>query len=90
MNITFRKTHKVSGIFAGVVLFLLAFTGFFLDHDNWDSLYNIEVPNAFIPASVITEGDRLNEVFSIDKEKKNQLLSAGRRGVFVSNDKGKK
>ncbi len=87
---TFRKIHKVSGISAGVVLFLLAFTGFFLDHDNWNFLYNIKVPNAVIPASVIAEGSRLSEVFLIDKEEENHVVSAGLRGVFVSNDKGEK
>ncbi len=90
MTMTFRKIHKISGISAGVVLFLLAFTGFFLDHDNWDFLYNIKVPNAFIPVSVIGEGSRLNEVFLIDKEEENHVISAGLRGVFVSNDKGEK
>ncbi len=90
MTMTFRKIHKLSGVFAGVVLFLLAFTGLFLDHDNWNFLYNIKVPNAFIPASVTGEGSRLNEVFLIDKEEENHVISAGLRGVFVSNDKGEK
>ncbi len=87
---TFKKIHKVSGIFAGVVLFLLAFTGFFLNHDNWDFLYNIKVSNVFIPASVIGDGNRLSEVFLIDKEEENHVISAGQRGVFVSNDNGKR
>ncbi len=87
---TFRKIHKISGILAGVVLFLLAFTGFFLNHDNWDFLYNTKVPNAFIPASVIDEGNRLNEVFLIDKDEENHLISAGLRGIFVCNDRGEK
>ena len=87
---TFRKIHKISGIFAGLVLFILAFTGFFLDHDNWDFLFNIKIPNAFMPTSVIAEGNRLREVFLIDKEEENHVISAGLRGIFVSNDKGKK
>ncbi len=90
MTMTLRKIHKISGIFAGVVLFLLAFTGFFLDHYNWDFLYNIKVPNTFIPTSVVNEGNRLSEVFLIDKDKEDHVISAGMRGVFVSNDKGEK
>ncbi len=87
---TFKKIHKVSGIFAGAVLLLLAVTGFFINRDSWNFLYTVNAPNYILPARVIAEGNRLNEVFLIDKEEGNHVISAGQRGVFVSNDNGKK
>lgn len=87
---TFKKIHKISGIFAGAVLLLLAVTGFFINRDSWGFLYTVNAPNSLLPARVIAEGNRLNEVFLIDKEEENHVISAGQRGVFISNDKGKK
>ena len=87
---TFKKIHKVSGIFAGAVLLLLAVTGFFINRDSWNFLYTVNAPNYILPARVIAEGNILNEVFLIDKEEGNHVISAGQRGVFVSNDNGKK
>lgn len=87
---TFKKIHKVSGILAGAVLLLLAVTGFFINRDSWNFLYTVNAPNSFLPARVIAEGNRLNEVFLIDKEEEAHVISAGQRGIFVSNDKGKK
>jgi len=85
-----KKIHKVSGTLAGAVLLLLAVTGFLINRDSWNFLYTVNAPNSFLPARVIAEGNRLNEVFLIDKEEDDHVISAGQRGVFVSNDKGKK
>ena len=39
--VTSHKLHKLSGLAAGVVLFILAFSGFILDHDYWKPFYAI-------------------------------------------------
>ena len=39
--VTSHKLHKLSGLVAGVVLFILAFSGFVLDHDYWKPFYTI-------------------------------------------------
>ena len=38
-----HKLHKIAGLSGGVFLFLLALSGFFLDHDYWNFLYKIQI-----------------------------------------------
>ena len=39
--VTSHRLHKLSGLVAGIVLFILALSGFVLDHDYWKPFYTI-------------------------------------------------
>ena len=39
------KLHKFAGLSAGIVLFILAVSGFVLDHDYWRVLYSVRFPS---------------------------------------------
>jgi len=52
-----RKLHQKAGIFAGLLLFILSITGFFLNHDQWTFQYHWTLPNAMLPDAV-AEADK--------------------------------
>ncbi len=81
------KLHKYSGIFAGVFLFILAFTGFFLNHDNWRFLYNITFTH--VPKSTLDLQYKSYESYWIDEKNTSHILLGGHRGLFESYNAGK-
>ncbi len=80
------KIHKYSGLTAGTVLFILALTGFFLDHKNWSFMYEISFKN--LPASVYAHEKRLVEAYWIDPQDEGHIVVGSRRGVFEKKEEG--
>jgi len=78
------KIHKLSGLTAGVILFLLAFTGIFLDHKNFSFLYTITFDST--SSTLLKKESKLFESFWINPKDTNHIIVAGRQGVFE--DKG--
>jgi len=78
------KIHKYSGLFAGVVLFILAITGFFLDHKNWSFMYDIHFEN--VPVSVYANEKKLIEAYWIDPKDEDHVVVGSRRGVFEKHE----
>ena len=80
--------HKYSGLAAGLILALLAFTGFFLDHENFDFLWQIEINDRWIPASMQAKKSRSVEAYRVDVENPQHILVGSRRGFYLSRDGG--
>ena len=80
------KVHKYSGLTAGILLLILSFTGFFLDHKNWSFMYDISFEN--LPKSVYKHEKRLIEAYWIDPEDAQHIVVGSRRGVFEKTDEG--
>jgi len=78
------KLHKLAGLLAGGLLFLLAITGFLLDHDSWRFLYTVTVKT--YPEALLKKEKRLFEGYYA-KEK--LLVVCGKRGIFKSDNGGK-
>ncbi len=74
------KIHKYSGLAAGVLLFILAFTGFFLDHKNWSFIYNISFEN--VPSSVYKHEKRLVEAYWVNPKDEKNIVVGSRRGIY--------
>jgi len=81
-----HEIHKISGLSAGVFLFVLAFTGFFLNHGNWNFLNNITIQNA--PKSAIDLQRKSWQTYLINNIDKNHILAGGKRGLYESFDNG--
>ena len=80
------KIHKLAGLSGGVLLLLLAITGFFLDHDSWKFLYTTTFKTE--SKSLLEKENRLFESSYIDKNS-NYMIIATLRGIYESSDKGK-
>lgn len=80
------KIHKYSGLAAGVLLLVLAFTGFFLDHKNWSFMYTISFEN--VPSSVYKHEKRLVEAYWVNPLDKNDIVVGSRRGIFHKTENG--
>jgi len=83
--VKFRNWHKYAGLISGAVLFILAFTGFFLDHKSWSFLYTTTIPNSYLPATMKEIDSRLVEAYWVDAEK-NEVLVGTKRGLFHNSD----
>lgn len=83
--VTYRKWHKAAGLTAGAILFLLAFTGFFLDHKNWSFLYTTTISNSLLPSSVYDNETRLFEAYWKDPRSDTAIVG-GKRGIFIATD----
>ncbi|MCF6254086.1 MAG: hypothetical protein L3J38_04980, partial [Thiomicrorhabdus sp.] len=84
-----RKLHQKAGIFAGLLLFILSITGFFLNHDQWTFQYHWTLPNAMLPDAVAEADKKLFQTKTTQPEDSNWVIVAGLRGLFVSQDGGK-
>ncbi|WP_456451675.1 PepSY-associated TM helix domain-containing protein [Hydrogenimonas sp.] len=76
------KLHKLAGLLAGGVLFLLGVTGFFLDHDNWRFLYTTTLPCC--AERLAHHETRLFEGYRIDPDDPSHRIACGKRGIFES------
>lgn len=83
-----RKLHKKAGIIAGLFLFILSLTGFFLNHDQWNFQYQWTVPNSVLPDSVAKAEKKLFQVKTTRPGQSDWLIVAGMRGVYLSVDAG--
>lgn len=81
-KISLRKIHKLSGLTAGLVLLILAFTGLFLNHKNWNFLYSMEVSNSYLPSSLRNKDLRLLEAYIIDDNTQN-ILYGSKKGLYL-------
>jgi len=72
----------------GSILFLLGFTGFFLDHDNFDFLWDIKVSDKLLPESIVANKQKAFNAYKIDFENPQHILAGSRMGLFLSLDGG--
>ncbi|WP_353662907.1 PepSY domain-containing protein [Hydrogenimonas sp. SS33] len=79
-----HRWHRRFGLTAGAVLFLLALTGFFLDHDQWRFLYAIRLP--FTGHALKHAQMRLIEGYIVRPSRGNEAVVCSKRGIFVSAD----
>ncbi len=86
---TTRKLHKQIGLVAGLFLFVLSFTGFFLDHDDFDFLWNIKIQSSFLPAGVVKKINRSYEAYKINPKNRSHIIIGSRSGIYTSLDSGK-
>ena len=82
------RLHKISGLLAGGVLFVLAVTGFFLDHDTWRFLYTTTLSH--VPKHLLTGESRLFEGYLVDPADPAHRIACGKRGIFESRDGGRR
>ena len=80
--------HKITGLALGAVLFLLGFTGFFLDHDNFDVLWDVTVNDSLLPSSIVEKKQKAFHAYKIDGNNPKHILAGSRMGMFVSWDGG--
>jgi len=80
------KIHKIVGLTSGVLLLLLAITGFLLNHSNWNFLYTTTSEADSI--TLIDKDKRLFESYYIDKNDEDYILVATKRGLYESDDGG--
>ncbi len=80
--------HKVAGLAGGFVLGLLAITGFFLDHENFDFLWRITLDDQWLPESMIAKKSRAVEAYRKDPDDARRVLVGTRRGLYFSNNGG--
>ena len=83
-----RKLHKKAGLFAGLFLFILFSTGFFLNHDQWTFQYHYTLPNSVLPEAVAEADKKLFQVKTVKPNDAQWVISGGLRGLFVSQDGG--
>lgn len=82
------RWHKWAGLGFGVILFILGLSGFFLNHDNFDFLWDWEVGNSYLPESFKSDPARMVEVYRTVPDKPAIRFSGSRKGLFVSNNGG--
>ncbi len=75
-------------MFAGLLLFILSITGFFLNHDQWAFQYHWTLPNTILPDAVAEADKKLFQTKTTKPGESNWVIVAGLRGVFVSQDGG--
>lgn len=83
-----RKLHKKAGVVAGLFLFILALTGFFLNHDQWKFQYQWTLPNSILPDSVAELDKKLFQAKTTRPGDINWQIVAGLRGAYVSTNGG--
>lgn len=81
------KLHKLGAHTVVFMLLILSISGFFLNHKNWNFLYSTTF--ATVPKSVIEHDSSLTTGYWIDPLNANHIVTAGKRGIFDSNTKGK-
>ena len=80
--------HKITGLALGAILVILGVTGFFLDHDNFDYLWDIKVSDRFLPESIIEKKQKAFNAYKINSSDPKHILAGSRMGVFASFDGG--
>ena len=80
------KIHKISGLSGGILLLLLAFSGFLLNHNNWNFLYTTTFETESI--TLLEKDKRLFESYYIDKDDEDHIIVATKRGLYESDDGG--
>lgn len=86
---TVFQIHKYSGLGAGLILGLLALTGFFLDHENFDFLWNITIDDRLLPESIVAKKQRAIEAYRIDTSDPQHIMVGSHRGFYLSSNGGR-
>ncbi len=86
---TVFRIHKYSGLGAGLILGLLALTGFFLDHENFDFLWDITIDDRLLPESIVAKKSRAIEAYRVDTSDPQHIMVGSRRGFYLSSDGGR-
>lgn len=84
--IKIHKIHKISGLSGGILLLLLAITGFLLNHSNWNFLYSTTFETDSI--TLLDKDKRLFESYHIEKDDADHIMVATKRGLYESDDGG--
>ena len=74
------KLHKIAGISAGIILFLLSVSGFFLDHDRWSFLYTTTFSS--VPSQTYKSEKKLFTSYYQDKNNPQHIVIGSHRGLF--------
>jgi len=77
-----RKVHKIAGLVAGIILFVLALTGIVLDHDEWKVSYRLSLPASWFSPDTVRAERRLINYYDYNASQERHLL-AGYRGVYL-------
>jgi len=85
---TLFRLHKYAGLGGGLILVLLALTGFFLDHENFDFLWEVTVPDRWVPPSMRAKKPRALEAYRVHPADPRRVLAGTRRGLYRSEDGG--
>lgn len=80
--------HKITGLALGAILILLGFTGFFLDHDNFDILWDVKISDALLPESIVEKKQKAFNAYKIDSKNPKHIITGSRMGLFTSFDGG--
>ena len=81
-----RKIHKIIGLASGLFLFILSLTGFLLDHDNYNFLWNIKIDSTYLPSAVVKKQSRNFEVYKINPVDPSIIITGSGNGIFISVD----
>lgn len=81
-----RKIHKIAGLISGIIILILAITGFFLDHYNWKFLHNITLKN--VPSHLYKLNSGTFSSYLVNPNDENHIIIGGSRGVYESFDSG--
>jgi len=85
---TLARIHRILGLTLGGVLFILAFTGFLLDHDNFRFLWGIRMDNGWLPQAVTAKNTRLVTAYKVEPGNPARRYMGSRQGLFISDDGG--
>ena len=85
---TVFKVHKVAGLVLGLILLLLGFTGFFLNHDNFNFLWDVSVSDRVLPQSIVDKKRKAFQAYKINEKNPQHIIAGSRMGLFVSFDGG--
>ncbi|WP_457749846.1 PepSY domain-containing protein [Sulfurimonas sp.] len=80
--------HKLAGVSAGILLLILAITGFFLDHDKWNFLYTTTFDT--VPHHILKKEKKMFTAYYKDSNNSQHIIVGGHRGLFESFNNGEK
>ncbi len=86
---TVARIHRIAGLGLGGILFLLALTGFFLDHEGFGFLSDIRIDERYLPASVMERARQGLESYKVDPAAPEHRVAASWQGLWVSFDGGR-
>ncbi len=86
---TVARIHRYAGLGLGGILFLLAFTGFFLDHESFDFLSRWRIDPRHLPDAVMDKARQGFEAYKIDPADPEHRIAASWQGLWLSRDGGR-
>jgi len=86
---TVARIHRIAGLGLGAILFLLAVTGFFLDHETFGFLSRLDIDQRYLPQSVMDKARQGFEVYKVDPADPDRRLAGSWQGLWLSEDGGR-